>query len=85
MVMCHMIADTVAELHEMAGRIGLKSDWFQPGSRPHYDLSKERRRAAVGLGAVEVGRRELVLIMRRQAPVWAAEFTDARSRGLAHP
>ena len=28
MVMCHLIADTLPELHEMAFKIGMKREWF---------------------------------------------------------
>jgi hypothetical protein len=58
----HMQADTVEELHGMAGRLGLKRSWFQ--SRPgkpwhdHYDLTESKRTEAVGLGAVPIGWRE---------------------------
>jgi hypothetical protein len=65
MFMCHMIADTLDELHAMAAAIGMRRDWFQPTSFPHYDVSLTRRARAVKLGAVEVDRRELVRIMRR--------------------
>lgn len=85
MVMCHMIADTVAELHTFAASIGLKREWFQPASRPHYDLSKAKRTQAIAAGARVVGRKELVEIMRRQNPVWAAEYAEARAKGLPHP
>jgi hypothetical protein len=71
MVMCHMIADTPAELHEMAAAIGLRRDWFQGLGRasfPHYDVSLERRKRAVERGAVEVERRDLAGIMRRLRP-----------------
>ena len=61
---CHMIADTVEELHTMAEAIGMKRDWFQPTSFPHYDLLRPRRAAAVKLGAVELTRRELALKIR---------------------
>jgi Protein of unknown function (DUF4031) len=27
---CHVIADAIAELHEMADRIGLQREWFRP-------------------------------------------------------
>lgn len=65
MVMCHMIADTLDELHTMAAAIGMRRDWFQVASFPHYDVSLTRRARALKLGAVEVDRRELVRIMRR--------------------
>ncbi|KAF1043202.1 MAG: hypothetical protein GAK35_02294 [Herbaspirillum frisingense] len=65
MVMCHMLADSLAELHAMADRIGMRREWFQPGSTPHYDVCLSRRRLAVEFGAVEVGRRELVAIIKR--------------------
>ena len=29
MTMCHMMADTLAELHAMAERIGVGRNWFQ--------------------------------------------------------
>jgi Protein of unknown function (DUF4031) len=85
MIMCHMLADTVAELHEFAGRIGLKREWFQPVSRPHYDLSKTRRADAVNAGAIELGRHELVAMMKRQHTVWVAEYAAARERGQRYP
>ena len=85
MVMCHMIGDTVAELHDMADRIGLRREWFQPRSRPHYDLSKTKRLEAVKAGAVEFDRRGIVEVMKRQMPVWTAEYAAARARGLEHP
>lgn len=65
MVMCHMWADTVAELHAMADKIGMKREWFQPLSFPHYDVSLSRRALAVELGAVQVDRREGSAIRRR--------------------
>ncbi len=65
MKMCHMIADTLEELHQMALAIGMKIDWFQPTSFPHYDVCKKRRSKALELGAIEVTRKELALHMRR--------------------
>lgn len=85
MVMCHMLADTVAELHEFAAKIGLRREWFQPHSKPHYDLSKTRRAAAIAAGAIEVDRRGLVEIMKRQFPVWAEEYRVARETGREFP
>lgn len=64
MVMCHMFADTAAELHEMAAAIGMKRAWYQPTSFPHYDVSLARRAQAIALGARVVERREGWLIRR---------------------
>jgi len=61
---CHLIADTIEELHEMAKKIGLKREWFQEGSTPHYDLVPSRRQAGVALGVVELDRREYVNKLR---------------------
>lgn len=65
MIMCHMIADTLEELHTMAAAIGMKRDWFQPKSFPHYDVCLMRRKQAVERGAVEVDRKGLGQAMRR--------------------
>lgn len=57
---CHLMADTLDELHAMADKLGLRRAWYQgPGkaSHPHYDLTPNKRRQAVVLGAVEVDRR----------------------------
>lgn len=66
MVMCHMVADTLDELHNMADTIGVNRKWFQcSASTPHYDICKAKRLIAIKNDAVEVSRRELVLIIRR--------------------
>lgn len=66
MVMCHMMADTEAELHAMADRIGMKRQWFQgpPEHYPHYDVSLGKRQIAIGFGAVPVTQRELTIKRR---------------------
>lgn len=63
---CHMYADTLEELHEMAVLIGMKRSWFQSnGTLPHYDLVKQRRDAAVVAGAVDTDTAHLRGFMRR--------------------
>lgn len=64
MVMCHMFADTAAELHAMAEAIGMRRSWYQTpdgpkrASFPHYDVCLMRRAKAVELGAIEVDRQQ---------------------------
>lgn len=65
MVMCHMVADTLDELHDMAERIGMRRGWFQPLSSPHYDVSLSRRKIVVQYGGIEIDRRELVALIRK--------------------
>lgn len=63
MVMCHMLADTLDELHEMADKIGIKRKWFQKGSTPHYDISLGKRKLAIENGAIEIDRSELIRLV----------------------
>jgi hypothetical protein len=63
---CHMYADTLPELHEMARRIGLKLSWFQnKPDLPHYDLTAPKRIMAVRNGAVQVDFQHLVEYIKR--------------------
>jgi hypothetical protein len=68
----HLTADTVEELHELAGQIGLKPEWFQArckyGSCPavdgvcahfHYDVVDAKRAEAITCGAKDIDLREL--------------------------
>jgi hypothetical protein len=56
----HLQADTLDELHEFAGRLDLRREWFQAKSaRPendHYDLSRAGRELAIELGAIHEDR-----------------------------
>jgi hypothetical protein len=65
MLMCHMVADTLDELHAMAAAIGMPRRAYQPRSFPHYDVPLDRRARALALGAIEVDRRGIVAVMRR--------------------
>lgn len=58
-VMCHMIADTEAELHAMADRIGVARKWYQGD---HYDICLSKRASAVANGATEITWREAGLM-----------------------
>lgn len=55
MIMNHLYADTLAELHAMANAIGVDNRWFQdkPG-HPHYDIALSKKALAIKHGAIEV-------------------------------
>lgn len=63
--MNHMLADSYVELHAMADAIGLKREWFQPLSSPHYDVSGSKRLEAIRKGAKEISIKEEAELIRR--------------------
>jgi hypothetical protein len=66
MIFCHMVADSVEELHAMADIIGLKRNWFQDkGSMPHYDICLSKRKRAIKAGATVINRHDLAALIRR--------------------
>lgn len=55
MVMCHMWADTLPELLEMADRIGVQRKWLQQppkASWVHFDIALTKKAAAIKAGAI---------------------------------
>lgn len=78
MIMCHMIADSLEELHQMADAIGCQRSWYQPLSFPHYDLPLFRRANAIRLGAKVIDRRQLAWLMRQLRPSYG--LPDRRER-----
>lgn len=85
MVMCHMIADTDAELHAMADRIGIARRWFQGD---HYDIALSKRALAVAAGARAITWRQagLMTMVRRRTgvlPSPAAAEADHAARMAA--
>jgi hypothetical protein len=61
MIMSHMLADTDAELHAMAKRIGVARQHHQGD---HYDICQAARLKAVKAGAVPITQREAVSLRR---------------------
>lgn len=59
---CHMIADSVDELHHFAVQIGLKRSWVHISSSGivHYDLRPSKRELAIKYGAIEVKSSEFI-------------------------
>lgn len=65
MLMSHLVADTVAELFEMADRIGLDRQHFQARSHPHFDVCAKYREKAIEAGAIPVDRRGMGEVLQR--------------------
>lgn len=82
MVMCHMLADTDEELHQMAHRIGINRKWHQkPGTaHSHYDICKAKRALAIGYGAVEADRQVIGLLIKKKR-IALSELTQGSSHG----
>lgn len=81
---CHLIADSLEELHEMAKAIGMRRAWFQgspPASFPHYDLVPSRRATALKRGAIELPRAHFVSKLRelRRLPEYSRATLPERA------
>jgi hypothetical protein len=62
---CHLVADSIEELHDFAQRLGLQKNWFQhAASYPHYDVTLETRQIALSMGAIEGSRTEIITCAR---------------------
>jgi hypothetical protein len=74
---CHLTitGEPLENLHRFAAKLGLKRVWFQTGSTPHYDLTVQRRRKALQLGATFVPAK-VQAIARVEAKRKAVETID---------
>lgn len=55
MIMCHMWADSLEELLEMADRIGVQRKWLQKppkASWVHFDIALTKKAKAIEFGAI---------------------------------
>lgn len=65
---CHLIADSVEELHEFATSFGLSKHAFHRGARiPHYDITAPQRQQVLARGVRAVTVRQGIVIARGQA------------------
>ena len=84
MIMCHMVADSTAELLAMVDKIGVQRRWIQHAgtTREHFDISLGKRAHAIRNGAIPVtwrwvGARDSAL--RRGLPVPPVERSEPES------
>jgi len=61
---CHLLADSLDELHGFARKLGMRREWFQePGKGvkyPHYDLTESKQQLALSLGAQLADKRLII-------------------------
>lgn len=63
---CHLVADSLDELHEFAAQLGLQRRWFQNRSLyPHYDVTLSVRARAIKLGAQNADRQTIIGCAKR--------------------
>ena len=63
---CHLVADSVAELHAFAAQLGLRKEWFQYRTMyPHYDVTVSVQQRAVALGAQVGDKKTIVACAKR--------------------
>lgn len=63
---CHLVADSMEELHLFAASLGLQRRWFQDKGRyPHYDVTMAVRDRALRMGAVDADRATLIACCKR--------------------
>ena len=54
----HLVSDSsLEELHQFAAELGLRREWFQMKSIPHYDLTGEVYELSIERGAILVSSR----------------------------
>lgn len=64
---CHMVADTIKELHEFAGRMIISKSYYQNKrgkNQPHYDIRNWKAEECLAFGAVRVKRKELFQFLK---------------------
>jgi hypothetical protein len=79
-IMCHMIADSEAELHAMAAAIGLEPRAYHGD---HYDIDLAKKELALAAGAHLISLRQLacmVWLRRHGQPMGDPATAEARYR-----
>lgn len=65
---CHLVADSIPNLHSFAQSIGLNKCWFQnkrKKNQPHYDVKGAMIDKAIKAGATQVDSRTIVEFLRQ--------------------
>ena len=63
---CHMMADSLDELHHFAHQMGIDIRLFhRHASYPHYDITLEMRILVIEHGAIDADRRTIIACGKR--------------------
>ena len=63
---CHLMADTLEELHAFAQQMGIDARLFhRDASYPHYDITLEMRSMVIAHGAVDADRKMIIAVGKR--------------------
>lgn len=76
---CHMVADTVIELHTFAAKIGVKRCWYRNPigkNHPHYDIKGKQIDAALENGAKQVTSKELIDFLHNESQKELEEMAE---------
>ncbi len=58
---CHMLADSLQELHDFATLIEVDARLFhRNASYPHYDITVQMRETAIAQGAIAADRKKII-------------------------
>ena len=68
MIMYHLIADSLEELHEIANKLGIGRQHFQDKpNQPHYDICKQNKAIVIAkYGAKETCDKKIVNILHEK-------------------
>jgi hypothetical protein len=64
MLMSHMVADNLIELHAMADKIGVQRKYFQDAKIPHYDICKNKKQLAILNGAKLISDKQIIILCK---------------------
>lgn len=63
---CHLMADTLEELHDFAKQLNIDPRLFHcTASYPHYDITLEMRIVVITLGAIDADRKTIIACGKR--------------------
>jgi hypothetical protein len=81
---CHLVADSIAELHVFAAQLGLRQEWFQDRTMyPHYDVTVSMQRRALALGAQVGDKKTIVACAKRlRTELGSQDFRAGAPTGL---